>query len=422
MQTYSFWNDGPDRSASEPKREKPKHRVYDPLIGKHSIPVINGDNLLERIIEEENFLQAIDFIAREPKKASGCDHKSVKEVCDFFSTPEAREELRQQILRGEFRPDKVRISLKQKPDGKMRPLAIGTVRDRIVQRMIYQAVANNLPDNPWSPYSYAYQTGRNVGTAIEEVDRIREEGYTHAVKMDLSSFFDNVPHDRLVRKLRIHIPDKRVAGLVNAFLTTLVIRPDGTVSRNRKGTLQGSPLAPWLASMLYLDELDQEMSRRGLRYIRFADDITVFRFSRKAAKRSKARLTEFIENTMECPVNRKKTKIEKIGTLTLFGVTRDYGTWRIQREKARGACATYLGYMEDYKRTKDDCWLWTAARKMRGFISHFGIFPDFNQRQIRAIKRWCLNKWWETGERKTLFEQKWLITDQSRQSQPARAN
>ena len=134
------------------------------------------------------------------------------------------------------------------------------------------------------------------------------------------------------------------------------------------------------------------------------------------------RLTEFIENTMECPVNRDKTTIEKVGKLTLFGVTRDHGTWRIQREKARGACATYLGYMEDYKRTKDDCWLWTAARKMRGFISHFGIFPDFNQRQIRAIKRWCLNKWWETGERKTLFEQKWLITDQSRQSQPARAN
>ena len=63
MQTYSFWNDGPECSESEPKRENPKHRVYDPLIGKHSIPVINGDNLLERILEEGNFLQATDFIS-----------------------------------------------------------------------------------------------------------------------------------------------------------------------------------------------------------------------------------------------------------------------------------------------------------------------------------------------------------------------
>ena len=82
----------------------------------------------------------------------------------------------------------------------------------------------------------------------------------------------------------------------------------------------------------------------------------------------------------------------------------------------------FLDYMGRYKETKYDYRLWTAAGKMRGFISHFGIFPDFNHRQIRALKRWCLNKWWETGERKTLFEQKWLITDQSRQSQPARAN
>jgi group II intron reverse transcriptase/maturase len=421
-QIRSFWNGGSDCSASEPKRKPLKHRVYDPLLGKHIIPVINDSNLLDRIVDEDNFLQAIDFIASEPKKSCGYDNKSVKEVCDSLATPEAREKIRQQLLRGEFRPDKVRISLIRKPNGKMRPLGIATVLDRIVQRMILQVVINNLPENPWSPYSYAYQAGRNIGDAIEEVNRIREEGYTHAIKIDLTSFFDNVPHDRLMKKLRIHIPDKRVVGLINAFLTTLVIGPDGSVSRNRKGTLQGSPISPWLASMLYLDELDQEMARRGHRYVRFADDITVFTKSKKATGRRKARLITFIENTMGCPVNMNKTEVQEIEHLKLYGVEWANNTWRIQRDKAQEARAIYLGYLDDYTKKKDDYWLWKAARQMRGFITHFDIIPDFNRRQIRALKRWCLNRWWHTGERRTLFEQKWLVTDKPRYINPVSAN
>lgn len=421
-QTRSFWNGGLDCSASEPKRNNLKHRVYDPLLGKHIIPVINDSNLLERIVDENNFLQAIEYIAANLRKSPGYDNKSVKEVCDSLSMPEAREEIRQQLLQGEYRPDKVRISPIRKPNGKMRPLGIATVLDRIVQRMILQVVISSLPENPWSPYSFAYQIGRNVGTAIKEVNSIRGEGYTHAVKIDLTSFFDNVPHDRLMKKLRIHIPDKRVVGLINAFLTTLVIGQDGTVLRNRKGTLQGSPISPWLASMLYLDELDQEMTRRGLRYVRFADDITVFTKSRKSAKRCKARLIEFIQNTMGCPVNSDKTVIEEVEHLSLYGVTWANGTWRIQRDKAREACAIYLGYLGDYTKMKDDFWLWKAASQMKGFITHFSIFPDFNRRQIRALKRWCLNKWWHTGERRTLFEQKWLVTDKPRYINPVRVN
>ena len=73
-------------------------------------------------------------------------------------------------------------------------------------------------------------------------------------------------------------------------------------------------------------------------------------------------------------------------------------------------------------KSKDDYWLWKAARQMRGFITHFDIIPDFNRRQIRALKRWCLNKWWHTGERRTLFEQKWLVTDKPRYINPVRAN
>ena len=199
-----------------------------------------------------------------------------------------------------------------KSNGKMRTLGIATVQDRIVQTMILQAVNANLPVNPWNQHSYAYHRQSSPAKAIAEVNRIREEGYRYGITFDLKSYFDNVPHDRLNYKLHFHIADKRVVRLVNSFLTPLMIGKGRELTKNRKGTPQGSVISPWLASDLYLDELDQEMTRRGLRFVRYADDITVFTHSRKAARRTKARLTDFLENTMRCPVNKDKTKVVKI--------------------------------------------------------------------------------------------------------------
>ena len=252
----------------------------------------------------------------------------------LYSDPSARETIRQQLLLGTYRPGKVRTVQIPKANGKKRTLGIATVQDRIVQTMILQAVMKNLPENAWSPYSYAYLPHSGVADAIADVNRIKEEGYRYGISLDLKSFFDNVPHDRLTYQLRKHIADKRVVGLVNAFLTPLIIgRGKKRLTRNRIGTPQGSVLSPWLASMLYLDELDQELTRRGLRFVRYADDVTVFSMSRKAAKRTMARLVDFLENTMKCPVNKDKTKVVKIGELSLLGVYYDHGCWHIERDK-----------------------------------------------------------------------------------------
>jgi len=232
---------------------------------------------MEQIVEDANFLQAIRIVGRDPHKAPGCDHRSVSDVClHLLTDPTARENIRQRLLQGKYRPGKVRTVQIPKPNGKKRTLGIATVLDRIVQTMVLQAVNANLPVNPWNARSYAYHPQSGVANAIAEVNRIREEGYRYGITIDLKSFFDNVPHDRLIQKLRIHIADKRVVRLTIAFLTPLVIRKKALLVKNRKGTPQGSVISPWLASDLYLDELDQEMERRGLRFVRYADDITVF--------------------------------------------------------------------------------------------------------------------------------------------------
>lgn len=279
-----------------------------------------------------------------------------------------------------------------------------------MQTMILQAVMKNLPENAWSPYSYAYLPHSGVADAIAEVNRIREEGYRYEISLDLKSFFDNVPHDRLTYQLRKHIADKRVVGLVTAFLTPLVIgRGKKRLTRNRIGTPQGSVLSPWLASMLYLDELDQELTRRGLRFVRYADDVTVFSMSRKAAKRVKARITDFLENTMKCPVNRDKTKVVKISELSFLGVYLDQGCWHIQRDKEREACAAYLAGLHKYANTKKAAFLMKTAQRMSGFVNHYVRIPGMAHDEVASLKRWCKNRWKAIAGHKYIFDQVWFL-------------
>ena len=220
-QTDSFWTGGSERSGSSLK-QKHKQRYYDPLIGNHVIPTILDLDLMEQIADRDNLLQAINYIAREPKKASGPDYMGVKETCDWLSDQGNLEELRQQLLQGAYRPGKVRTVQIPKSNGDTRPLKIANVVDRIVQRAILQQVITNMPEFPWSPYSFAYHHGQNTTDAIAEVNKIRDEGYGFAIELDLQSFFDNVPHNRLRKKLQKHIADKRVVRMLSDIIASLV--------------------------------------------------------------------------------------------------------------------------------------------------------------------------------------------------------
>lgn len=372
----------------------PRGKVYDPNLGRHPIPVCNCTDLMERIVDDTNFLTALKKVNRKPKKAAGIDHRTVREVCGpLLASKPKRDKIRKLLLNGTYNPCTVRTTSIPKKGGKRRTLGIAIVLDRIVQTMITQVISGILPKSTWSKFSFAYQEKRDVTNAIAEVNRIREEEYAFCVCLDLKTFFDLVPHDRLVEKLKVHLLDQRVVELVKKFLTPVMADPDGSLRRNRIGTPQGSVLSPWLASKLYMHELDMELKLRGNRYVRYADDVTIFCRSRSAAKRVKTRVIQFVEDIMKCPANRKKTTIVDIRKLAVLGVYMDKGHWHIQREKEQEACGSFLRALEMYSKSKDKAVLEKAVARMNGFLQHYRRIPGLARKDVRDIARWCTKKW-----------------------------
>ena len=162
-------------------------------------------------------------------------------------------------------------------------------------------------------------TGRNQHQAIATAKRFITEGYTWVVDIDLAKFFDRINHDQLVSRLSTRIKGKRVLRLVGEFLRAGMMK-DGVVIPTEQGTPQGSPLSPLLSNRV-LDELDKELERRNLRFVRFADDCNIYVGSKRAAERVMRSITKFITNTLKLQVNEAKSAVERPWTGTFLGFT-----------------------------------------------------------------------------------------------------
>lgn len=349
---------------------------------------------MDTVVDDSNIIAAARTLMKEPDKAKGPDRKTVEEVCKpLLEDPVAREELRKQLLQGSYRPGPIRTTYIPKPNGKKRKLGIANVLDRVVQRMILQAVMAVTPANTWSESSFAYRPGLGIPDAVKKAEKHIAAGATHAVSVDLRSFFDNVPHHRLMRKLSEHISDKRVVRLVRKLLTPIVLDWDmGTKTVNRIGAPQGSIISPWLTSMLYLDELDRELELRALPFVRYADDVTVFCWSEAAAKRVRARIVRYLEEVMQCPVNQDKTKAVPVGSLSMLGLYRSGLVWKIQRKKEHDACANAVALLQRYMATGDIRFRCMAEWKFNGWLQHYRRIPNLEHTKIPKLERWFERK------------------------------
>ena len=259
--------------------------------------------LMEIIFEQENMRRALKRV-RKNKGAPGVDGMTVEQLPGYLKRHWPK--IKQDLLNGCYKPFPVRRKDIPKPDGGTRALGIPTVLDRLIQQAIAQ-VLQRIWDPTFSNSSFGFRPGRCQHDALQLVKTYVKDGYRHIVDMDLEKFFDTVHHDRLMSRLATRVYDKRALELVRRFLTAGVMI-GGLISPTVTGTPQGGPLSPLLSNIV-LDELDKELEKRKLRFVRYADDFVIYVRSKKAAQRVMQSVTRFIERRLKLKVNREKSTI-----------------------------------------------------------------------------------------------------------------
>src|SRR5262249_46087160 len=270
--------------------------------------------LLESVASPANLAQALLNVARN-KGAAGVDGRSVDEVVG--KAPPLLTQLRRELLAGTYQPGDLPRVWVPKPGGGQRGLGIPNVIDRWVQQAVLQ-VLQPIFEPTFHASSHGFRPGRGAQTAIEEAKKYFAEGFSITVDIDLSKFFDRVHHQRLLNRLGQQVSDGRILKLVHRMLKAKVVLPDGARINPEEGPPQGGPLSPLLSNVV-LDELDWELSRRGLRFVRYADDFSVFVGSERAGKRVMESIRKFIERRLRLVVNEEKSSISRPNDLTFLG-------------------------------------------------------------------------------------------------------
>jgi len=260
---------------------------------------------MEEVCERENCKQALARV-KANKGSPGMDGMTVQQLPEYLK--QHWPAIREQLLSGTYTPQPVKRVEIPKPDGGVRKLGIPTVLDRMIQQAVMQVLQRKW-DGTFSEHSYGFRPGRSAQQAVEAAQQYVAAGYRWVVDLDLEKFFDRVNHDKLMAKIAERVSDKRLLKLIRSFLTAGVME-NGLVGPVDEGTPQGGPLSPLLSNIV-LDEFDQELEKRGLRFARYADDSNIYVRSRRAGERVMASLTRFLTAQLKLKVNDEKSAVAR---------------------------------------------------------------------------------------------------------------
>ncbi|MCP4384765.1 MAG: group II intron reverse transcriptase/maturase [Hyphomicrobiales bacterium] len=260
---------------------------------------------MEEVCERENLETAWKNVRRN-KGGPGVDGMTIDDAKDYLR--EHWPSIRSQLLEGTYQPQPVKRVEIPKPEGGIRKLGVPCVVDRLIQQALLQVLQADW-DPTFSEHSYGFRPGRSAHQAVAQAQSYIAEGYSIVVDIDLEKFFDRVNQDRLMAGVAERVSDKRVLKLIRAFLKAGVIE-NGLVYPVDKGTPQGGPLSP-LLSNLVLDELDKELTRRGHRFCRYADDCNIYVRSRRAGERVMASVARFLTTKLRLTVNETKSAVAR---------------------------------------------------------------------------------------------------------------
>jgi RNA-directed DNA polymerase len=271
------------------------------------------ESLMEVICCDANIEEAVKRV-RSNRGAPGVDGVTTGQLPGYMRR--CWPMIRRQLVQGTYQPQAVRHVEIEKPGGGTRTLGIPTVIDRVIQQAILN-VLQPVWDPTFHDASYGFRPGRSAHQAVDLARKYVLEGYAVVVDIDLEKFFDNVNHDVLMNRVARRIDDKRLLRLIRRYLRAGIMA-DGPASPRSKGTPQGSPLSPLLSNLL-LDELDQELGRRGHRFVRYADDCNIYVHSVRAGQRVMSSVEQFLKKRLRLKVNHAKSAVAEVEQRSFLG-------------------------------------------------------------------------------------------------------
>src|SRR6266513_4654090 len=328
------------------------------------------NRLMEAVCERENLKAALRQV-KANKGSPGVDGMTVVGIKDYLK--QHWPAIREQLLSGTYEPKPVRRVEIPKPDGGVRKLGIPTVLDRLIQQAVMQVLQRQW-DSTFSDHSYGFRPGRSAHQAVAQAQQYIAAGYGWVIDLDLEKFFDRVNHDKLMGQIAKRVGDKRLLRLIRAFLNAGVME-NGMVSPSVEGTPQGGALSP-LLSNLVLDELDQELERRGHRFLRYADDCNIYVRSERAGQRVMKSITRFITQKLKLKVNETKSAVARPQERKFLGFSFTAGP-EVKRVVALKALDRFKRRIREITRRAKEASIKTTiaelASYMRGWRGYFGF-------------------------------------------------
>ena len=364
--------------------------------------------MIESLLEKKNLNLAYERVMAN-KGAGGVDGMQLAVLKDHLKTKGYQ--LIDQIRTGTYQPAPIKGVGIPKSKGKTRLLGVPTVTDRVFQQALHQ-VLEPLFEPVFRPHSYGFRPHRNAHQAVQQAQAYINEGYGYVVDIDLKSFFDEVAHSLLLELIHQKVSCRLTMKLLRKFLR-VPIEIDGQLQKRRKGVPQGSPLSPLLSNIL-LNELDKELEGRGHRYVRYADDFSIYVRSKQSAKRVGNSIFKFLRDKLHLPINREKSGIRRPLQFEIlgYGFVSSYekgvkGKYQLVVSRKKWADlkarlkeltrkTTPMSFKERIQRLN---WL------IRGWINYFKLANI--QAKLKALDEWlrnrlryCIWHFWKKPEKK----------------------
>lgn len=364
--------------------------------------------MIEKVLKRKNLYKAYRQVVRN-KGSAGVDGMQVTELFSYLENN--RDRIITSILNHTYVPEAIKGVEIPKSNGKTRLLGVPTAVERWLQQAVSQVLMTKY-ELTFEEYSYGFRPEKNIHKAVNQALKYINDGYQGIVDIDLKGFFDEVDHSILLQFIYERVKCPTTLRLIRKWLRA-PIQINGRLHKRRKGVPQGSPISPLLSNIL-LDVLDKELDKRGLRYVRYADDFSIYAKSKREARETGNKVYLFLRDKLRLPINKEKSGIRRPSNFEMLGHAfvptykkREKGKYQLVVTKS--SWGSLKRKLKEITRKTRPCSFEERLKRLaeiwRGWVNNYRLTSI--QAKLKALDEWLRNRlryciWhdWKKPERK----------------------